>query len=229
LEKVNVYFFSGLGADERCFKDIKLPVNYRVVYIKWIEPYSGENITDYAVRLVENKIDVNSPFVFIGLSMGGIITIELNKFFNPICTFLISSIKTKNELPWLYRMIGKTKCISYLPAFFLKNTKQLLCFLFDIKLPEHKALIIDFVNNTSITFLRWAMQAIATWNNTETYSNIFHIHGSIDKVLFVKKTHPDKNINNAGHFMILTHTNIINQFIAEKIKSISINKNIFAP
>jgi len=75
---VNVYFISGMGADGRLFKHIRLPEGFRMNFVDWIEPGREETIPAYASRLAEH-MDTTRPFVLVGVSLGGIMSVEIAK------------------------------------------------------------------------------------------------------------------------------------------------------
>ncbi|HVG11799.1 MAG TPA: hypothetical protein VM843_02295, partial [Flavisolibacter sp.] len=75
---VNVYFISGLGADCRIFKNLQLPPSYHAVHVEWIKPLVKESLAEYALRL-SAAIDTTQPFGLIGLSLGGMIAVEISK------------------------------------------------------------------------------------------------------------------------------------------------------
>ena len=53
---MKVYFISGLAADKRIFKNLRLPEGFEPVYLDWISPLKDESLRDYALRLAK-KID----------------------------------------------------------------------------------------------------------------------------------------------------------------------------
>ena len=99
-----IYIFSGLGADERVFNKINFG-NKKVVYIKWILPTKDENLGHYAFR-ISNQIQTYKPLL-IGLSFGGMMAIEVAKHIDTEKIILISSAKTKYEIPFYFRLAGK--------------------------------------------------------------------------------------------------------------------------
>ena len=59
----NIYFFSGLGADERVFQYVDLSF-CNPIFIKWNLPFENESIENYALRLTEQIIEV-IPTAFV--------------------------------------------------------------------------------------------------------------------------------------------------------------------
>ena len=117
---MKIYAISGLGADERVFKFLKLNAHIEVLH--WIKPKRDESIQDYALRL-SSKINTDEKFCLMGVSFGGLIAIEISKILNPELTILISSAKTESELPLIYKTFGKTKISKFLPKAFFDPPK----------------------------------------------------------------------------------------------------------
>src|ERR1700760_4148935 len=103
---MNTYFISGIGADERMFTHIRLPDEFEIRHIHWIEPDRNETLPSYAHRLA-NQIDTTKPFALIGFSLGGIMAVEIAKILKPVCTILISSIPVSASLPRLYAFANR--------------------------------------------------------------------------------------------------------------------------
>ncbi|MGN6647483.1 MAG: alpha/beta fold hydrolase, partial [Cytophaga sp.] len=67
-----LYFFSGLGADKRVFKKLRLPEHVEIRHVEWIQPQPEESLKNY-VRRLSAVIQTDKPFCLIGLSFGGIV------------------------------------------------------------------------------------------------------------------------------------------------------------
>jgi pimeloyl-ACP methyl ester carboxylesterase len=93
----DIYFVSGLGADERVFRLLKFE-GYQPVHLHWVAPQAGESIADYAQRL-STQIKSDCPII-IGLSFGGMIAVEIGKHISVEKVILISSVKTTSEIPF---------------------------------------------------------------------------------------------------------------------------------
>ena len=96
--KIPVYFLPGLAANPSIFKNIKLDTNrFEIYYLEWMIPFEEESISDYALSLC-SKIK-HSNAVLVGVSFGGIVAQEMNLVHNFRKIVIISSVKTRNELP----------------------------------------------------------------------------------------------------------------------------------
>ena len=101
----NIYCISGFGADERVFSRLDFG-NNRVNFLKWETPEKNESLDKYTQRFL-NKIVEPNP-VLVGLSFGGMMSVEIAKRIRTEKIFMISSIQTQDEMPWIFRITGKS-------------------------------------------------------------------------------------------------------------------------
>lgn len=208
-----INFLSGLGADERVFKYLKLN-NSEKNYIKWITPQKNETISEYCSKLAK-QIDTTKDNILICVSFGGIIGIELAKVIKFKKIIIISSIKDKYELPILYRIFGFLKLYKIAPSWLFKSNISLITFLFGVENQEHKNLLRNIIIDTNPVFLKWAISQILTWSNTENIDNLIHIHGDNDKILPSRNIKKFIKIDGGSHSMIVTKAEEINNKIDE--------------
>ncbi|MGN7784629.1 hypothetical protein ACTJIJ_08885 [Niabella sp. 22666] len=91
-----IYVFSGLGVDRRVFNNIDFG-DLDIAHVEWIDPEPEEPLVHYAQRIAANRIIPHSTL--IGLSFGGMLSVEIAKLIPVDKIILIASAKTKNELP----------------------------------------------------------------------------------------------------------------------------------
>jgi len=215
-EIVNLYFISGLGVDKRVFCNLTLSPGFSIHYIDWIKPMDKESITNYAKRLC-TFIDKTKPFVLIGLSFGGIMAVEMNRFLQPEKTIIISSAATKNQLPKFIRSIRFMPIYKLLPNQFLKKANGLFYWFFGIKTDDEKKLLKQILPDTDIDLLKWSIHEITHWQNETIPSNLIHIHGDADKLLPIKHTNANIKIRGGEHFMIHSKASEISKILNEVI------------
>jgi len=214
-EPKDIYLIPGYGADKRIFYNLNLTPN-NVHIIEWIKPLSGETIESYATRMAE-PIDKSKPFILIGFSMGGIISVEIAKQFPPEKIFLISSIKTKYEMPWHLRFVRKFQ-LQRLSPLLIKRLRFLAGMFVDNSGKGADAkLVMDMLNSSDEQFLLWARNVIVNWNNTTIPPNLFHIHGTNDRVFMFKSVKNVIPIEGGTHLMIITKGREISKIIREKL------------
>jgi pimeloyl-ACP methyl ester carboxylesterase len=205
---MKIYFISGLGADERVFKHIKLPSNCEPVHLSWIKPGKNESLHDYAMRMAE-RINPDEKFALIGLSFGGMIATEIAKKFKPEKVILISSIPSTEQLPIYYKLAGKIGLQKILPISFIKNAAFVKRLITNER-SEDKKMLRAMIRECDDDFIRWAMTAILKWDNKDIPKNLVHLHGTNDGILPVHYTKPTHPIRNGSHLMVLTKAREIN-------------------
>ncbi|MEP6749729.1 MAG: alpha/beta hydrolase [Bacteroidota bacterium] len=210
---MKVYFVSGLAADSRVFKNIKLPSHCERVFLEWIDPLEKESLKNYALRLAE-KIDASEPFGIIGLSMGGMITTEIAREYTPAFTILISSVPSSKQLPFYFKGVGALRLHKLVPVSFVKSASKYKR-LFTTESEEDKLLLRDIIRESDSKFIYWAMDAILKWKNEDLPLSYIHIHGTKDEVLPIRFTKPTHVISKGGHLMVMNRAGEINAILNE--------------
>jgi pimeloyl-ACP methyl ester carboxylesterase len=203
LQSLTIYFISGLGVDERIFQKLQLPSDIKAVHLKWIKPVKDESLQHYALRLADS-INKSEEFSIIGLSFGGMIATEIAKVLRPKTTVLLSSVSSKDQLPTLYRMAGSIYLNKIIPGVMLKLVTPFTYWLFGAKTIDEKRLLKNIISATDPSFLKWAINAILSWNNQVVPSSVVRIHGTNDKVIPVKRIKADHMVKRGEHIMVYT-------------------------
>lgn len=212
------YLFSGLGVDERVFQYVDLP-DCNVHFIKWIPPVKKESIEDYASRLLA-QIETVEP-VLVGLSFGGMVAIEVAKLIKTEKVILISSAKTKNEIPFYYRLAGMLNLHQLLPAGLMKQGNFISYWIFGISNKRDKELLNAILKDTDAGFLTWAIDKIVNWKNTRVPNNLIHIHGTADRILPIGFVAPDERIVGGGHFMVVDKAGQVSELLRKYLARVS--------
>ncbi|WP_416864092.1 MAG: alpha/beta fold hydrolase [Imperialibacter sp.] len=201
-----VYLLSGLGADKRVFDFVDFST-FKVKHIDWIQPRGNEAIEDYARRLLPQ---INTPRpILIGVSFGGIMAIEIGKLVDCEGIVLVSSVQTRFDIPFYFRLIGRLNINSLMPTNLFKKVNALTYWFFGAKTKREKGLLREIILETDDNFFRWAVDKIVNWRNETHLKMVSHIHGDKDRVLPLKTA--DFTISGGGHLMIVSHGNEIGQ------------------
>jgi pimeloyl-ACP methyl ester carboxylesterase len=212
-----LYIFSGLGADERVFQLMNF-FEFSPNFIKWIPPTKDETIESYASRI---RSQINSPnAILIGLSFGGIMAIEVAKLIETEKVILIASAKTKSEIPFYFRLIGKLRLLKLVPVSFLKKYNFITSWFFGAKKKSEKILLKQILKDTDPVFLKWALEKVIYWENKNERKNIFHIHGTLDRILPIRFVKSDCLIEKGGHFMTLSHSEEISNILNKALQAV---------
>ena len=208
---MKLYCISGLGIDQTPFEFLKIRSDYEFVYIDWIEPLNNESLRDYAIRLSE-VIDDSEPFSLMGLSFGGMISIEIAKLKKPEHLILISSLAKPARMPRLYKLGRVIRIYNWFPFGLVKNNVRLTNKLFGIKGKAHQRVMRSVMEKTDASFLKWAVRSILTWKSDEDISHTL-IHGTNDKIIPLLKSETDYIIPNGSHFMVVVKAGEISKII----------------
>lgn len=209
---MKIFAISGLGADKRVFKYLKL--DCEIIVIEWISPLKGERIEDYTKRLIDNY-KISKKDCILGVSFGGLIAVELSKLIKLKCTILISSVETKNDLRFIYKLFEKTGIIKLIPISLLNPPKIIANYVFGAK---NKELLHEILDDTDLNFAKWAINELIGWKNIQKAEICLKINGNKDKLIPIKQNEASVIIKNGEHFMIVDKSDEISDTINNWIK-----------
>lgn len=198
-----LYAIPGLGVDERLFSELRLQhAELRVLH--WLSPLKRESLRDYALRL-SKQIDVSQPFSLLGVSFGGMCAVEISKVLSPQKLFLISSAKTRSELPALIKLAR------YLPLHRLFGDAAMARLalrskgLFGVQKGEQAALFYSMLRNNPPHYFKDTISAIASWDNVQAPEECVHLHGDADRLIPLRNIKNATAVKGGTHFMIMNH------------------------
>lgn len=213
MSEKTVYLLPGLGATCGAFDKLEFP-GYKRTCIKWLKPKPNEDLPSYAKRLSPQIKDPENS-VLCGLSFGGIVSVELAKLLPVEKTILISSVKTRKEFP------NTIKMARLLPLHKLLSANTVSKFDFWYWLPfgktsnEDKKLIKEMIDVMDGPFTDWCANQAVYWKNKEIPANLYHIHGTQDRVFPFFHIKNYYKIKGGTHFMIVNRAEEINEYIKE--------------
>ena len=208
-----IYLISGLGIDHRVFERLSFPFSFK--HISWTDHKKSDTLEEYASTLLP-QIDQSKPIILIGLSFGGFIAQEIAKLVPTEKVILISSLNGHKQMPKLYRVLGFFQLQYLLPGKFLQNNPFTYA-LFGIKNKKSKAVLKRILEDTSLSFLKWATIQCLKWRSPKMENGI-QIHGSEDRIIPVKNVQADVVIPGGSHFMIGDKYKIIQESINSLIR-----------
>ena len=208
----HIYCISGFGADERVFSRLEFG-EHPIHFISWLTPLRKESIEQYAKRMSEKIQHENS--ILIGLSFGGMMSIEIAKIIKLHKIILISSVKTFHEIPWWMRFAGKVKLNKFLPMRSFGVIEPIENYNLGLENPDEFRLVREYRRNISKEYSDWAIQQILHWRNEWRAENCVHIHGGKDHIFPIRNIKADYIIADGGHFMIMNRTENLKMMMKE--------------
>lgn len=209
--QLTIYCLPGQGADRRQFERIDFPSDYRIVYLEYGMPEKGQSMNSFAHTLV-SQIDTTECFALLGVSLGGMLCVELNDYVRPEYTILISSAKTSLELPKTYRFQQKIPLYKIVPKRLIRGSAILLQPLVEKDTRKEKETFKAMIQSKDALYMKRTVAMIIEWDRIETNANIIHIHGNEDHTLpLANIDKPQIIIDGGSHMMILTQAESLNQ------------------
>ncbi len=208
--KTPVYFIPGLAAGKEIFEYISLPEElYEVLVIEWVIPEKKETIKQYAKRMAELVKQPKS--ILIGVSFGGVIAQEMSEFLDLKKLIIISSIKSKNEIPPKMRIFKTIPAYRLIPPSFLENTKNMVKYGLGIKSKNKIELYQNYLSVKNTQYLKWAIKQMVGWDRVIEVKNVIHIHGDKDPVFPVDRIKNCIIVPGGTHIMLIVKFKWLNE------------------
>jgi pimeloyl-ACP methyl ester carboxylesterase len=195
----NIYCISGLGADERIFRNLRIN-GANLVFLPWAGYDKHDELGCYAQKMAAQIPETNP--IILGLSFGGMLATEIANLQPVRKVFVISSAKSKNELPEINNTLKFLVRKDLLPYGLFKKPNKLLYKQFGAETGEEKELLAAIMHDTDPEFLSWAFKSILNWQNTKVPSHIVHIHGTGDKIIVPAYVNANYWVNEGSHMMV---------------------------
>lgn len=202
-EQIIAYLISGQGADHRLFDKIELGHRYEIRHIDYITPKENTSLKEYAIQL-SDQIDQNRKFILIGVSLGGMLAVEMSQLLNPEKVIIISSAKSRNELPFMYRIQRKVPIYKILSPAISKKGALIVQPIVEPDTKKERETFESMLKDKDPLFLIRTIEMILNWEREEEPEGIVHIHGDSDNTIPIRNVSYDYRIENGSHMMTLT-------------------------
>ncbi|EDM43423.1 hypothetical protein SCB49_00200 [unidentified eubacterium SCB49] len=202
MAKKHIYFVPGLAASTEIFRNIKLPEDEYVMHIiEWKIPKKKESLSDYAKRMANDVREKDA--ILVGVSFGGVVVQAMSEHVSLQKLIIISSVKSRNELPKRLRFVQKTGLYKIAPTSLVVSAKDLTRFAIGPRSRKRLQLYNEYLHVRDKRYLDWAIENMVTYSREKPIAGIIHLHGDQDQVF------PIEHIENAiicpggTHIMLL--------------------------
>jgi len=215
--KIHIYFVPGLAASSKIFEYLQFPENkFDLHFLEWLLPLSEkESIENYSKRMADLVTEKNA--VLVGVSFGGIMVQEMSKHLSTKKIIIISSVKSKNELPNRLKAIQKTKAYKLFPTKIISNIEEFSVYAFGDFAEKRVKLYKEYLSVRDTNYLNWAIYNVLHWQQNKPIENTLHIHGVDDGIFPVKHIKDFTPIEKGTHIMILNKAKTISEIITNSL------------
>jgi esterase/lipase len=213
-----IYCFPGQGSDKRIFDSLDIDKKYNIKVIEYGTPDKHMTMNSFARQLSE-QIDTTQEFILIGVSLGGMICVELNEILSPKKTIIISSAKNRNELPNRYNFQKVIPIYKLFPGSILLAGAKILQPIVEPDRNKNKKTFKSMLNNKNSVYMKRTVSLIINWDRKVNTKTIYHIHGTNDHTLPIRKIKsPTYIVDKGSHMMTLTRSKDISEILNTILK-----------
>lgn len=213
---IHVYFMPGMAASPKIFEYIKLPAKvFKLHFLQWIQPTKDESLNAYAQRMAQ--FVTHDKVVLLGVSFGGILIQEMSKFLSVRKLIVVSSVKTKYELPRRMKLAKLTGAYKLLPTSWASKIDFFGKLAVGETANKRLELYKRYLSVNDKNYLDWAIKQVVSWQQETPHPKAIYIHGSHDGVF----THSCQGncivVEGGTHIMIINRYKWFNKHLPELI------------
>ena len=215
---IHVYLMPGMAANPSIFEHIKLPKEKFTLHpLSWKIPEPTESLSDYAKRMLKEVIEKNP--VLLGVSFGGVIVQEMAKQIEFKKLIIVSSVKSKSELPKRMRFCAALGLYRLAPVSLARFIDTLANKAVGDRLKHKVALYQKYLSITDPVYLSWALEQMLCWDQVKYDEELVHIHGTSDPVFTYRYIDNCIPIPGGTHAMIITKCKWFNKNLPKLIEN----------
>jgi len=170
-----------MAANPSIFEFIELPEDqFEIHWLEWMMPEDQETLEAYAKRMIA-KIE-HEDVVLLGVSFGGILVQEMSKYIKLRRLIVVSSVKSKHELPKRMKLMKFTKAYKILPTQLVGNMDLLAKYAFGDTITKRIELYKKYLSVSDKKYLDWAIEQVIEWDQDSPNEQAIYIHGDNDFV-----------------------------------------------
>jgi pimeloyl-ACP methyl ester carboxylesterase len=218
MKPMRVVLFSGMGADARLFRSIRIP-EAEIVTPDHAAPAPGETLTQYATRIADG-LSIQPDDIIGGISFGGMLAGEIAHQRRVAGLILLGSCLQPDRLPRSYRRIERFGVL--IPDFLLRfrTWRPLVRWRFAPITRDAETCLIEMANRCSTAQIRAFGRMIMGWSGVNDVScPVLSIHGDSDQIIPVRSASPEIILKDAGHAFTLTHARQTSSAIREFLRT----------
>jgi pimeloyl-ACP methyl ester carboxylesterase len=182
-------------------------------------PLPNERIEPYARRMAAQVAADDRPLFLGGFSFGAIVALEAARHLPAAGVFLIGGGLSHRMITWPFKWMCHAAPLVPLPLvpLVLDFFPLGLDVIEDVS-DEHKQLYVQMCRDTPPAMIRWGAGAMMRWEFTGPLPAPVHaIHGHDDRIVRPDPRLRPRLVRGGRHLISLTHPDVVNAFIAEKM------------
>lgn len=208
-----IYLLPGQGADRRQFDSLIFDGSYKIKVIEYGTPHDSLTMESFAKK-ISQYIDTTEEFILIGVSLGGMLCVELSELLNPEKTIIISSAKNSNDFPTRYTFQKKIALYKLFPGSVLLAGAKILQPIVEPDRKKNKETFKAMLGAKDSEYMERSIDLVINWERQVNTKKVYQIHGSNDHTLTLRSIkNPDYIIENGSHMMTLTRAKEISSLL----------------
>jgi pimeloyl-ACP methyl ester carboxylesterase len=210
--------FSGMGADSRLFRSIRIP-EAEIVAPNYTDPREGETLSQYAARMADG-LNIQPADVVGGASFGGMVAGEIARQRPVAGLILLGTCVDPARLPPSYRWVERAGRFIPDSVLGLRSWRLWVRWCLAPLTRDAETCLIEMAVTHPTAQIREFGRMVMGWSGIENVScPMLSIHGNCDRVIPLKCAEANIILKDAGHAFTLTHADQTNSAIRDFLRT----------
>ena len=215
IRKLLVYWMPGMAASSKIFEYLRLPTShFEQVFLEWEVAAEGDDLKDYAKKCAQTILPGS---ILIGVSLGGLLVQEMARYCHPQKVIIISSIKSKKELPPKMWFARYTRAHRLLPTQLVNQLDLMAKLAFGQAIHKRLELYKKYIGLADSRHIDWGIEQLVNWDREEPLPGIIHIHGTKDAVFPIQYIKGCISVPEATHTLVIHRAKWLNERLMKLI------------
>jgi pimeloyl-ACP methyl ester carboxylesterase len=216
---MRIFLITGFALDKRAFNPLNLPKD-TFTTCDLIPVEKGETFNSYALRMAKS-MDLQKGDIIGGVSLGGMLALEIAKYFSVRGVILIASCNHPKMVK--KRFLFWSRFSPYFPDFLIRRiflTIPAILKFQNMLNPDGQALLTDIMGHFPIPLLKSLPPIIRKWEGSEIPPKFRHIHAAKDWMINapIATSSDFQIIPGHNHLITVSHPNEVRAFILKAVE-----------
>ena len=149
--------------------------------------------------------------VLLGVSLGGLLVQEMVKYIQVKKVIIVSSVKSRFELPKRMLFARYTRIHKLLPTGLVNNVELIAKYAFGESVTKRLSLYERYLSVRDKGYIDWCIHELVNWKQEVPCDNLVHIHGEKDTVFPMRNIAHCIPVKNGTHTMIMHRAKWFNE------------------
>lgn len=134
-------------------------------------------------------------------------------FLKPEKCVIISSFKSKREIPILFQAVRKVNLMEFMPKRLFSSTDFITNAFNRLVYNASNSDLAEYMTVTDPVYIKWAVEQITDWVPDNKSEHLYHIHGTADQIFPYDRLENVFPVEGGDHLMVVKKADTVSSIL----------------